>query len=282
MSIINNLTDLWTNSGVTYTAIKMNVTDTASAAGSLLMDLQVGSTSKFSVSKAGLASGVALSFGPNGTATTATLYGRTSGTGASGVLRLVGQSFNGQHLLDFILPNSSDPSLYFNDGGHFFSRLSATVSGHYTGSGNAYNISEPTTDPYMIGSWLDVNGPAFVAKLNTGAQAGSQGWFFGAIDATGNHVFNILDDGDLVWGVGTRAQFETRFGRDDANTLHIKNYADDAFRDLKCRSIIQSLPASVTPASNGDMVVEATANTTLTFKLKGSDGTVRSGTITLS
>ncbi len=40
--------------------------------------------------------------------------------------------------------------------------------------------------------------------------------------------------------------------------------------------------ASRTPANNGELTVEATSNTTLTFKLKGSDGTVRSGTITLS
>jgi len=40
--------------------------------------------------------------------------------------------------------------------------------------------------------------------------------------------------------------------------------------------------SSVTPQNNGDIVVEATNDTTLTFKLKGSDGVVRSGTITLS
>ena len=40
--------------------------------------------------------------------------------------------------------------------------------------------------------------------------------------------------------------------------------------------------SSVTPTNNGDLVIEATNNTTLTFKLKGSDGTVRSGTLTLS
>lgn len=40
--------------------------------------------------------------------------------------------------------------------------------------------------------------------------------------------------------------------------------------------------SSVTPTNNGDLVIEATNNTTLTFKLKGSDGTVRTGTITLS
>jgi len=38
----------------------------------------------------------------------------------------------------------------------------------------------------------------------------------------------------------------------------------------------------VTPVDNGDVVIEATDNTTLTFKLKGSDGIVRSGTLTLS
>lgn len=40
--------------------------------------------------------------------------------------------------------------------------------------------------------------------------------------------------------------------------------------------------ASNAPVSNGDVTIEATSNTTLTFKLKGSDGTIRSGTITLA
>jgi hypothetical protein len=46
--------------------------------------------------------------------------------------------------------------------------------------------------------------------------------------------------------------------------------------------VIQNPSASVTPANNGELMVEATNNTTLTFKLKGTDGTVRSGTLTLS
>jgi hypothetical protein len=40
--------------------------------------------------------------------------------------------------------------------------------------------------------------------------------------------------------------------------------------------------ASVTPTVNGCLAIEATNNTTLTFKLRGPDGTVRSGTIALS
>lgn len=44
----------WNAAGVTFTGWKLNVTDTASAAASLLMDLQVGAASKFSLTKAGL------------------------------------------------------------------------------------------------------------------------------------------------------------------------------------------------------------------------------------
>jgi hypothetical protein len=50
---IYSLTDTWNAGGTVFTAIGMNVTDTASAAGSLLLDLQVGGTSRFSVRKDG-------------------------------------------------------------------------------------------------------------------------------------------------------------------------------------------------------------------------------------
>jgi hypothetical protein len=46
--------------------------------------------------------------------------------------------------------------------------------------------------------------------------------------------------------------------------------------------LTQNPSSSVTPTNNGELMVEATNNTTLTFKLKGSDGVVRSGTLTLS
>lgn len=42
------------NAGVTFTAAKINVTDTASAAASMLIDLQVASSSKFKVTKGGV------------------------------------------------------------------------------------------------------------------------------------------------------------------------------------------------------------------------------------
>lgn len=49
------------------------------------------------------------------------------------------------------------------------------------------------------------------------------------------------------------------------------------FRDLYLNP-----SSSLTPADNGDLVFEATDDTTLTFKLKGSDGVIRSGSVALS
>ena len=51
MANIYDMSDTWNDAGTTFNAIKMNVTDTASAAGSLLMDLQVDGVSKAKLAK---------------------------------------------------------------------------------------------------------------------------------------------------------------------------------------------------------------------------------------
>ncbi len=48
-----NIAQTWNTTG-TPTALKLNITDTASNAASLLMDLQVGGTSKFTIAKSGI------------------------------------------------------------------------------------------------------------------------------------------------------------------------------------------------------------------------------------
>lgn len=51
-----NQTQTWNSGAVTFTGWKLNVTDTASGGSSLLIDLQVGGTSRFKVTKGGLLS----------------------------------------------------------------------------------------------------------------------------------------------------------------------------------------------------------------------------------
>lgn len=50
---INAMTAVWNSVGTTYAGIKMNVTNAASAAGSKLLQLQIGAIDKFSVDKNG-------------------------------------------------------------------------------------------------------------------------------------------------------------------------------------------------------------------------------------
>lgn len=58
---------------------------------------------------------------------------------------------------------------------------------------------------------------------------------------------------------------------------------DNGAHKLQVAGAISFSPgASVAPVGNGSVVFELTNNTTLTVKARGSDGTVRSGTITLS
>ena len=51
MSNIYDLADIWNDGATTFTSIKVDVTDTASTAGSSLMDLKIGGVSKFRVDK---------------------------------------------------------------------------------------------------------------------------------------------------------------------------------------------------------------------------------------
>jgi hypothetical protein len=94
-------TQTWNAGGVTFTGIKQNITDTASAAGSLLMDLQVGAASKFSVNKAGnivnagsiAATGAITGSNISGSNTgdqTITLTGDVTGSGTSSFATAIG------------------------------------------------------------------------------------------------------------------------------------------------------------------------------------------------
>ena len=54
MADIFNLSDTWNDGGTVFNGIKLNVTDTASAAGSKLLDLQVGGVSQASIASGGV------------------------------------------------------------------------------------------------------------------------------------------------------------------------------------------------------------------------------------
>jgi hypothetical protein len=75
---LHSLTDIWNNGATTFYAIRMNVTDTASASGSKLIDLQVGGVTQFNVGKNGNVVATGNFIGVNGV-----LSGTLTSTGAA-------------------------------------------------------------------------------------------------------------------------------------------------------------------------------------------------------
>ncbi len=118
-----DLTQTWNTTG-TPTAIKLNVTDAASNAASLLMDLQVGGSSKFKVSKAGAGTFASTLASGSYTSTGDVIAGATSyhgwtgrsfiGSPASGVITLLNASVNDFNRLQFGGSTSAFPSIKRN------------------------------------------------------------------------------------------------------------------------------------------------------------------------
>jgi len=118
-----NIAQTWNTSGLP-TAIKLNVTDTTSATLSLLMDLQITGTSKFSVTK-------------DGTVTAANGF-RQNIYQASSTNAGVSMRFNGAGFLTtwgLAVENAGQNNLYNSTGGTFnYIQLSATTFNPTTGT----------------------------------------------------------------------------------------------------------------------------------------------------
>ena len=84
---INAMTDLWNSAGTTYSSIKMNVTNAASATGSKLFQLQIGAVDKYSIDKLGnvVAVGTITSSGLVSSGGTVPSANDSASLGASGI-----------------------------------------------------------------------------------------------------------------------------------------------------------------------------------------------------
>ena len=86
-----NLTQTWSNISTVFTGVKLNVTNTNSASGSMLMDLQIGGTTFFNVDKIGSANANRFTLNGNN--------GLIRGT-AEGGMYILGISGSGFQLVD--------------------------------------------------------------------------------------------------------------------------------------------------------------------------------------
>jgi hypothetical protein len=124
MSNIYDLADIWNDGATTFTSIKVDVTNTASAAGSNLMDLKIGGVSKFRVDKAGsgyleTAAGDGIYFNNFGTGTIPNFISFMQGGSRKAyiIASLLGQ-------LDLGSTGSASNSMRFNSADYFIFRQS--------------------------------------------------------------------------------------------------------------------------------------------------------------
>lgn len=302
--LISAMVATWNNVATVFTAIKMDVTDTASAAGSKLMDLLIGGVSLFQVVKtsgAG-AAGAMIILGTGTPKFELTGRGTDAFDGACPVFRAA--TTNTPTALD-IMPNGTGGvggakawiDVCLNDispaGSAHYSTLYLGIQSDKCVVGSHTSNSGPYTEYlplYLGGKTILFSSGAFgPGAITAFAQVDELGFRVLNSGNVSNWIYNNqyrnvagLRFGWVASATDATQSIDTAIGRNAAGVVEVNNGTAGTLRDIKVRQAVQSPQASVSPAANGEMVVEATSNTTLTFKLKGSDGTVRSATLTLA
>jgi len=184
-----NLAQTWNNASGAFTALKLNVTNTNSAAGSLLLDLQVGGASKFKIDKNGK---VYLTSAANSSITDSTnsiFFNRSSG------IQIVATPLT---TLNNTLDDGSGNALI---AGNLIFQTSSGGGGYISNDGD-YGVT--ISDVYG-GSWrFNTDGGGFLCN--------SDAVIYGSTYAYGYFAtaYNTLDDGggNILMGInGSYIQF---------------------------------------------------------------------------
>jgi hypothetical protein len=269
------ISQTWDGTGSTvFKALVVNATTpgTTSSASSNLLDLQVGATSKLSVLKTG-----ALLFSESGTSSVPIIrfpdaYGRVRGiyndidngigiTSGGGTVLLQEGEVRIETGKRFIWKSGATPIVSLLDEG---TGVLALRNGINPQTFRVYNTYTDASNYERVSIGF-ISNVAHV--LSSGAGSGSA------------HRALTIGTGTGTWQFAITGSFLALAD----NTYDIGASGANRPRNVYVGSNVISRPsASITPANNSELVVEATSNTTLTFKLKGTDGTVRSATLTLA
>lgn len=239
---LQNLTGTWNTTGIAR-GIFLNITDTASASTSLLFDLQTNGTSQASIGKNG----------------TLTLSGTTS----------IGSLINGTAPF-----RTGSIIIGFNTGGGAggasFGNAGATTmygaccpSGFLTSSGLSYSWS--SSNIALAPDLSIFRDAANTLAQRNGVNAQTSRLYGTFTDASNNRRLDITS---TTGGIFTLTA--TGIGTGATGNL------------LKLTQPILMPASSVTLATNGDLAFEATSNTSLTIRYRGTDGQTRSATLALT
>jgi hypothetical protein len=295
-----DLSGTWNTTGIAR-GLKLNITDTASAATSLLADFQVGGSSVFSVDKIGILKCRLI----QGNQTTISIQS-TGGAAFTGGYNQTAQIFSEALYLgvssDIRLFKDAANTLALRNGGTAASPVPQTFrlynwqvdSSNYERGFMRWNSNtlEIGTEAGGTGTARDLSIKNAQGTLTLSSSASSLS-FLGNSPRMGVSVFGesfarcvlALDgsnNAQLAMGQGTSTR-DIFLMRNASTAFEINNGTFGTYRDIRVRNTIQAsgVTTTVTPANNGDLVIEQTSNTSITFKMKGTDGVVRSSMLAL-
>lgn len=272
-SYIYNMVDTWNDGATTFTAVKMNVTDTASNAASLLMDLQVGGSSRFNVGKTG---SLKLGVSPTGTnqaGTNVIIAGsQGTGTGAGGSIIFqvapAGSSGTAQNSLvtfleatsarAFNLYNTTDVTTNFERGKIAWESNVLRIGTEKGGTGTARALEFQTdgvTRMTLSSAGILTVNENFIAASNR-VYFGSAGGN-GRIQGNSSGVFSLLDGAGTAFNRlqfgGTTSSFPAL--KRSSTTLQARLADDSDFASVQGKLTTDTAYAAGDPTTTGYLVV---------------------------
>ena len=277
--LLSNVSTTWTNSGTAYNAIKMNVTDTASAAASKLIDLQTGGASRFNVDKVGnttIASAATFSWSARAVITSP----------ADGILRLTNAAFTDFTRLQFGGTTSAFPSLKRNgtvlqarladdsgDAGFSAANVSTSTSTANTATiaASGYSVLGTDATPMidLSGTWNTTGAPTAL-KINitdTASSASANIFDFQTsstsrfrVDKLGNVVSTgyLFNSGGIVTEATTA---RTLTVADSGKVLYFTNTSSVTV--TTANTLGAGFSFALIQANSGQITVSAGVNTTV-------------------
>lgn len=230
-----NGTQTWNDGATTFTALKLNITDTASAAASLLMDLQVGGSSAFNVSKGGSLKLGHNASGTNVAASNVVIAGsQGTGTGAGGSIifqvALAGSSGPAQ--------NALATAWSISGAGHFLAGTDNTYDIGASGANRPRNLYLGSSILLPASGVITYDGRAEIRSY-----------------ANGNLTFwnsAATDFGRLQFG-GTSSSFPAL--KRSSTTLQARLADDSAFASVQGKLTTDTAYAAGDPTTTGYLVV---------------------------
>jgi hypothetical protein len=164
---------------------------------------------------------------------------------------------------------------------HISGSTASNIYGRWSNGSQELYVGISSSNLILLGS-LSNDPVAFYANSTERMRIDSSGNLLVGTTTNNNGSLLVVNGtiSETVGGVQYQVVSQADIGR-GANEIPLNQYLGD-MAYMNSEAVVIQPQASATPNGIGEMVFQLTSNTSLVIKVKGSDGTVRSATLTLA